>query len=65
MADEFDGDNDSKENVVRFPQSRVSLTGNKPFLELGPGPLAQTLGPEQGNRTLVPVVPRHLVWIPA
>jgi hypothetical protein len=68
MADESDGDSDSKggddsgrndrndsdrendldgneEKVVRFPQSRLGLTSQKPFLELGQGPLAQTLGP--------------------
>jgi hypothetical protein len=45
MADESEGDNgDSKPAVVRFPQSRVGLTSRKPFKELGPGPLSQTLG---------------------
>jgi hypothetical protein len=52
MADESDGDNDSKPTVVRFPQSRVGLTGKKkPVLELGAGPLAQTLGPPTEQAT--------------
>jgi len=45
MPDESGADDDSKPAVVRFPQSRVGLTGKKkPFLELGAGPLAETLG---------------------
>jgi len=45
MSDETgSADEDSKPNVVRFPQSRVGLVAT-PFLELGHGPLAQTLGP--------------------
>ena len=49
MSDETDdetgsADEDSKLNVVRFPQSRVGLVTNR-LLELGQGLLAQTLGP--------------------
>jgi hypothetical protein len=48
-GDEDSGRDDStkhdSERVVRFPQSRVGLTGRKPFLELGQGAMAQTLGP--------------------
>jgi hypothetical protein len=59
MADESNADNesepnaddDSKSAVVRFPQSRVGLTARKPFLELGAGPLAQTLGPPAEQAT--------------
>jgi hypothetical protein len=51
MSDEPDTDDkdpagdDSKPTVVRFPQSRVGRSSRKPFLELGQGRLAQTLGP--------------------
>jgi hypothetical protein len=53
MSDELDdsGDDDSKPKVVRFPQSRVGLASRKPFLELGQGPLAQTLGPATQQAT--------------
>jgi hypothetical protein len=56
MSDEIDDetgseDNDSKPKVVRFPQSRVGLASKKPFLELGPGKMAQTLGPPTEQAT--------------
>ena len=50
MAGTPEDDSESKPAVVRFPQSRVG-TSKKPFRELGPGPLSQTLGPPAGQTT--------------
>jgi hypothetical protein len=53
MSDEADpGDGDDTEpKVVRFPQSRVGLNTRKPFLELGQGQMAETLGPATRQAT--------------
>jgi hypothetical protein len=56
MSDETDDETDGKDDasqpkVVRFPQSRVGLAGKKPFLELGQGKMAQTLGPAAEQAT--------------
>jgi hypothetical protein len=50
MPDKPEGENSADSKVVRFPQSRVGAT-RKPFLDLGPGPLAQSLGPPTEQTT--------------